>query len=125
MKSKTIKFNVFAFLTFLILTTGMYLGQFEVGSNIYIIMLILNIVLSQAITFFLPSGQFVGAGQNWSLGKWIARMGSVTLATFAALSGHGIATAIIASVQPLIEIIIRVYGSETQGQQEAFKNKIS
>lgn len=118
MKSKTVKLNVFALFAFLIMVTGAYLGQFETNSTLWVVFVVVNIVLSQAITFFLPSGEFVGHGQNWSVGKWIARIGAVLLATLTAVSGHGIATAVIAAITPMIEIFIRVYGTDTSDQRE-------
>lgn len=123
MGSKTVKFNLFSLLAFVVMATGAYLGFFEAGTTAYVALIVVNIVVSQAITFFSPSGEFVGAGQNWSFGKWVARLGAVLLATFMGLSGNGIATAVIAALTPIVEIFIRIYGSETDDQIAAAARK--
>lgn len=119
MKSKTVSFNIFQVLATLGLLIAAYTVYPGIPQWLFVTMSVAGMVISQAITFFSPSGAFIGEGQNWSIGKWIARIGAAVLAIFALLNEQGWAVATISLLTPFIEIIIRMYGSETAEQKAA------
>lgn len=123
MKSTTVKFNIFMLLSALIATAAAYTTFPNIPHALFVGLSIATMVFSQAITFFNPSGEFVGHGQNWSTGKWITRIGVAILSIFAFLKDSGWALAAVALLTPLIEIIVRVYGSATEDQIAASKSK--
>lgn len=123
MKSSTVKFNIFSFITLAIALILAYIGKIPTDTSLFVVAVITVSLLSQAITFFSPSGEFVGHGQNWTVGKWVTRIGVASLATLAMVNGYGIAAAFTAAVTPLIEIVIRVYGSATDDQKSTAKTK--
>lgn len=121
MKSSTVKFNIFSLLTALGLIGAAYTAFPGIPQWLFVVLSITTMVVSQLITFFSPSGEFVGTGQNWTAGKWILRVGTALLSTLALVSGKGWAVAAISAITPIIEIIVRVYGSDTPEQQAAAK----
>ena len=123
MKSTTVKFNIFSFLTLTAALILAYLGFIPKDSPGYVVAVIVVSLVSQAITFFSPSGEFVGHGQDWSVGKWVTRIGAAVTATLLAVNGYGIGAAVTAAVMPLIEIVIRVYGSATETQKSTAKTR--
>lgn len=119
MTSSTVKFNIFSLLTAIGLIATAYVAFPGIPQWLYITLSITTMVVSQLITFFDPSGAFVGHGQNWSAGKWIARVGTALLGVLAMISGSGWGVAAIALLTPILEIVIRVYGSDTPAQRAA------
>lgn len=119
MTSSTVKFNIFSLLMAIGLIATAYVAFPGIPQWLYIALSVTTMVVSQLITFFDPSGAFVGHGQNWSSGKWITRVGTALLGTLALVSGSGWAVAAIAVVTPFLEIIIRIYGSDTAAQRNA------
>lgn len=123
MKSNTVKFNVFNLLLAVSMLTAAYVTQSGIPAWAFTTLTIVGILVSQAITFFSPSGEFVGTGQNWSVGKWIYRIGTSVLSVFALLQESQIGVAVIASITPIVEIIVRVYGTDTEDQRVAARSK--
>lgn len=119
MKSKTVKFNLFMLFMAIMLTAGWYMNVPGIPQWLFLVLVIVGWVTSQAITFFTPSGEFVGHGQNWTWQKWIARIGTSVLAIFSLMEHSGIGAAVATLLTPLIEIIVRIYGSDTPEQQAA------
>ena len=117
--SKTISFNIYQ----LLLTALLMLGTMQWWPNLphwlFVVIAVLGWIISQAITYITPSGEFVGHGQNWSIGKWVERIGLSVIAIFALMTDSGIGAMAAALLQPLVEIIIRQYGSATEKQVAA------
>jgi len=119
MKSSTVKFNVFSLLTAIALIAAAYTAFPNTPHWLFVTLSIVTMVVSQLITFFDPSGAFIGHGQNWTAGKWILRVGTALLGTLALISDKGWAVSAIALVTPILEIIVRVYGSDSPTQRAA------
>jgi hypothetical protein len=119
MKSKTVKFNLFMLFTAIMLIAGWYMNVPGIPSWLFLVLVIVGWLTSQAITFFKPSGEFIGSGQNWTVGKWLMRIGTSVLAIFSLMENSGIGAAVAALLTPLIEIIVRIYGSDTDEQKAA------
>lgn len=119
MKSSTVKFNIYTLLGTLALIATAYLGNPDLPKWLFTVLTVVSILVSQGITYFSPSGEFVGHGQNWTVGKWITRIGLSLLAMFELTQNSLGGAAIIAAITPIIEIIIRMYGSDTPEQREA------
>lgn len=120
MKSTTVKFNIFTFLATLALIIGYYQHMTWLPKWASVTMMIVGILISQLITYISPSGEFVGHGQNWTIGKWITRIGLSLIAILGLVDNAFVGLSmIIAGITPFIEIIIRAYGSDTPEQQAA------
>lgn len=121
MKSSTVKFNIFAFFSVIIALGLVCIDKLTVNSFAWVVVIVIIALASQGITFFSPSGEFVGTGQDWTVGKWVTRIGAALIAALFAINGYGIAAGLTAAVQPFIEVIMRVYGTDTAAQRVAAK----
>lgn len=121
MKSKTVKFNVYQLLITILLLCGTFVNNTSIPHWLYMVLAIGGMIVSQGITYFTPSGEFVGHGENWSVAKWITRIGLSLIAIFELANNAFGAVYVISILSPIIEIIIRIYGSDTQEQQSAAK----
>jgi hypothetical protein len=123
MQSKTVKFNLFAFFTTLSLIATAYLA-FPLTSTVFMALTVSVMIISQLITFLTPSGEWAFTSGDWTVGKWITRVGIAVLAIFAGLESHGWMLQLIALTTPVIEIIIRMYGSATGDQKSAARTTV-
>lgn len=119
MNSKTVKFNIFQLLTVVGLLIAAYTAFPNIPNGLFVALSIIGMFVSQGLTFFTPSGVFVGHGQNWTVGKWIARIGGAVLGIMALLNESHWGVAAVSLLTPLVEIIVRVYGSDTPEQTAA------
>lgn len=121
MKSKTVVVNIYATLQAVILFLTTYMGfatnlpQWMVAAII-----ISNIIASEAINYFMPSGEFIGHGKNWSIGRWIVTIGG-SLYTILTANGvvQWIPLNVMAIIIPILLTIIRVWGGATSFQKQA------
>lgn len=119
MKSKTIKFNVYQFLVTLSVIIGTYAAFPGLPTIVYPILAFASMLVSELMTYQSPSGSWAWESGDWTVGKWVYRIGNSVLIILAFTSGYGIAVKAIALVTPLIEILIRRYGSGNDAQKTA------
>ena len=119
MTSKTVNFNIFNLLLALSMTIAVFSAKADIPHGVFVAEVILGWVISQAITYFTPSGAFVGHGRNWSVGKWISRIGGSVVSIFSLMHDSLIGVTLVATIMPIVEIIVRVYGTDDENQRGA------
>lgn len=119
MKSKTIKFNWYNLLVTLSLIVATYTVYPGLPQIVYAILAFAGMFISELLTYQSPSGQWAWDGKDWSVGKWIYRVGNSILVILAFTADQGLFLQVISLSTPLIEIIIRRYGSSTESQKLA------
>lgn len=117
MKSKTIKFNWYNLLVTLSLIVATYTVYPGLPQIVYAILAFAGMFISELLTYQSPSGQWAWDGKDWTVGKWIYRVGNSILVILAFTADQGLFLQVISLSTPLIEIIIRRYGSSTESQK--------
>ncbi len=120
--SKTVALNAVTILTSLITYIGYATGflHFLLPAQLVAILVTVNVILSEILNYYFPSGQFVGTGLNLTPIKLILTLATTTLAFLQAgdvvnLIPQGALIPIVAGIQ----LLIRILGGATPAQQQA------
>lgn len=120
--SKVVVANLVMGLTYVSLLTAAYLGFASLSKPLMVALIVVNVVTSEVLNKFFPSGEYVGNSSDWSGAKWLMRIAMFAIAVLNSLGEQEVIPAqVVTAILPLFEIFMRVKGGASTGQVAAYR----